>query len=61
MICPACGREQSGVVFVCSVCWWKVPPKDRAQIHAMQLRRQDTKTKLAKIVRNLKAKQGAPS
>jgi predicted amidophosphoribosyltransferase len=56
-ICPACGRSEERVSFVCSKCWWKVPAKDRAQIRAMNLHRQDITTKLEKIVRNLKAKQ----
>ena len=56
MNCPACGQPMNGTIFVCSNCWWKVPPKDRALIRAMRLRKQDTTTKLAQIVRDLKAK-----
>lgn len=55
LLCPACGRTEHNVKFVCSRCWWKVPPKDRVALFDMDARGQDTKTKVEKIIRNLKA------
>ena len=57
MNCPACNRPiEPRTLFVCRRCWWDVPTKDRVSLHAMHNRNQDTSTKLAKIVRNLKEK-----
>lgn len=61
--CPACGGDmgRAGVtpgraVYICSSCWPKVPPLDRVQLYAMHGRRDDCGSKVAKIVRALKAK-----
>lgn len=55
MICPACGRDDR-TLYVCAPCWAKVPARDKAQLRAMHVNRQDTTSKVAKIVRELKAK-----
>ncbi len=55
LTCPACGRPD-GTIFVCSQCWQKVPPKDRAHLRTMRIRGQSTDSKLEKVVRELKAK-----
>lgn len=54
LTCPVCGRRDS-TLFVCSQCWPKVPAKDRHQLGEMHRRGQETTSKVAKIVRNLKA------
>lgn len=59
--CPACcRRDKSAEFFVCSVCWPRVPAKDRIQLNAMRLRGQDCRSKLACVVRKLAASGGGP-
>ena len=57
MTCPACGRRQDGVKYLCANCWWLLPAKERTAIHAMDSKRQDVSSKLAKCVRIVKAKR----
>jgi hypothetical protein len=46
---------EANTLFVCRTCWPRVPAVERRAIASMHLNRQDTTTKLAKIVRILKA------
>lgn len=48
-------------IFVCGTCWWKVPGNERRAINGMKIRGQETTSKLAKIVRVLRAKAEAAS
>lgn len=62
MKCPACSGEiADSDKFVCRACWHKVPAKDRVQFVNMWVKRIDVTSKLAKIVRELKAKAGVGS
>jgi predicted amidophosphoribosyltransferase len=54
--CPACGRHEDGVAFVCSACWARVPAPDRVALGGMLRRKASTTSKVAKIVRDLKAR-----
>lgn len=54
--CPACKAPLRGRLFVCERCWWKTPTKHRVEIRSMWIRKQDTTSKLAKIVRHLVAR-----
>lgn len=61
MNCPACNRiMEPKTAYVCRQCWWKVPVVDRRMLGHMHRRKQNTDSKLAKIVRDLKAKQITP-
>jgi hypothetical protein len=54
MKCPVCGKNEN-TILVCGACWWTVPVNDRRQFSHMHRHKQDTTTKAAKIIRNLKA------
>ena len=59
MKCPGCGGQiEPKCQFVCRACWVKVPAKDRISLANMWVKRLDITSKLAKIVRELRAKNG---
>lgn len=55
LTCPVCETVERDVKFVCSKCWWKIPPRDRQQLAKLDRRGLQTDRTLAKVVRNLKA------
>lgn len=59
MKCPGCAGEiEKNCQYVCRTCWPKVPAKDRVKLANMHVKRIDVTTKLAKIARELRAKNG---
>ena len=58
MTCPACGKSQDGVKYLCADCWWILPAKERTALHAMDRRGEDVTSKLAKAVRIVCSKLG---
>lgn len=59
MKCPGCAGEiEKNCQYVCRTCWPKVPAKDRVKLANMHVKRIDVTSKLAKIARELRAKNG---
>lgn len=57
MNCPACTKPiPDKYTHVCPVCWQLVPAVDRVELYQMTARKQDTTSKVDKLVRNLKKK-----
>lgn len=52
--CPACGAHRKGRIFTCEKCWREIPTNDRVQLAAMRRRGNETTSKLASVVRELK-------
>ena len=55
LTCPVCAKVERDVKFVCTSCWWKIPPRDRQQLAKLDRRGLETDRTLAKVVRNLNA------
>lgn len=56
-VCPACGGKMGGKYFICEPCWLAAPGNERAALHGMFERRQDCRSKVAKLVRILRKKR----
>lgn len=59
MKCPGCtGKIEKTCQYICRTCWPKVPAKDRMKLTNMHVKRIDVTSLLAKIARELRAKNG---
>lgn len=59
-LCPGCDTKFANARFMCSACWFMSSANDRGAVYAMWRKKEDVTTKVAKMVRCVRAKRGLP-